>query len=430
MLAMQYQLEVSQWWSPEVILQRQLEQLSRLFYHAHRTVPFYKDRLEKAGYKPGQDVTLEMFRRVPLLKRSEVQEYGELLVSKAVPRDHGHVTEVVTSGSTGRPIKAKRTEMAHFFWHALTLRDHLWQQRDFKGKLAVIRSEVQQGVHDGWGPSTDIAYKTGKVAVLNINTDIQAQLQWLCEQAPDYLLSYPSNLHALAQHSEKMGISLSSLRQVRTLGESVAPEFRRICRSVWGVEVVDGYSCQEAGYIALQCPTHEHYHIQAETIYVEVLNDADLPCAPGEIGRVIITPLHNFATTLIRYEVGDYAEVGNPCACGRGLPVLSRIQGRVRNMLRLPNGEVHWPIIGGPIPKAMRLPVRQYQVVQKSLELIEVRVVSARQFTPEETQTLTVAFNKAFGHDFDICWTYVDAIPRSPSGKYEEFVSELATYHG
>lgn len=426
MLAMQYQLEVSQWWDADTLLQLQLQQLSRLLYHAHRTIPFYKDRLEKAGYKPGLDVTLELMRKIPILQRAELQEHGNALSSKAVPLDHGRSTEVSTSGSTGRPIKALRTEIAQFFWHALTLRDHLWQQRDFKGKLAVIRSDVQQaGVLNGWGPSTDIAFKTGKIAVLNINTDIHTQLNWLMEQAPDYLLSYPSNIHALAQLSETTGVSIPGLRQVRTLGECVTTELRQICRRVWGVEVIDGYSCQEAGYIALQCPQHEHYHIQAETIYVEILRDDGQPCTLGETGRVVITPLHNFATALIRYELGDYAEVGMPCSCGRGLPVLNRVQGRVRNMLHLPNGEVHWPVIGGPIPAALKLPVRQYQIVQKSLERIEVRVVAAREFTAEEKQVLTAAFNKAFGYEFEIGWVYVDFIPRSPTGKFEEFVSEI-----
>ena len=77
------------------------------------------------------------------------------------------------------------------------------------------------------------------------------------------------------------------------------------------------YSSQEVGYIALQCPENESYHIQAENVLVEILDDDGLPCEPGEVGRVVVTALHNLATPLLRYDIGDYAEVGSPCSCGR-----------------------------------------------------------------------------------------------------------------
>ena len=96
------------------------------------------------------------------------------------------------------------------------------------------------------------------------------------------------------------------------------------------------YSSQEVGYIALECPTGESYHVQAENVLVEVLDDQDRPCSPGDVGRVVVTALHNFATPLLRYDIGDYAEVGAPCPCGRGLPALRRIMGRQRNMALLP----------------------------------------------------------------------------------------------
>jgi phenylacetate-CoA ligase len=82
------------------------------------------------------------------------------------------------------------------------------------------------------------------------------------------------------------------------------------------------YSSDEAGYIALQCPEGEHYHVQSESLLLEVLDAAGSACMPGQVGRVIVTTLNNFAMPLVRYDTGGDAEVGPPCACGRGLPVL------------------------------------------------------------------------------------------------------------
>ena len=114
----------------------------------------------------------------------------------------------------------------------------------------------------------------------------------------------------------------------------------------WGVPLSDMYSGREVGYLALQCPQHDHYHVMSEGNFLEVLGDDGRPCQPGETGRVVVTTLHNYVMPLIRYEIGDFAEVGEPCPCGRGLPVLTRILGRQQNMLTLPTGESRWTQIG------------------------------------------------------------------------------------
>ncbi|MGH7124669.1 MAG: hypothetical protein ACREFI_09880, partial [Stellaceae bacterium] len=81
--------------------------------------------------------------------------------------------------------------------------------------------------------------------------------------------------------------------QVRSVVEIVDPALRHICREAWGAEIVDTYSCEEAGYLALQCPQHRHFHVQMESSLVEILDARDRPCAVGETGRVVVTPLHN-----------------------------------------------------------------------------------------------------------------------------------------
>ena len=163
------------------------------------------------------------------------------------------------------------------------------------------------------------------------------------------------------------------------MGETITDEFRGICQEVWGKPVADMYSCEEAGYIALQCPKHEHYHIQSENILVEVLDEHDKPCRPGEIGRVVLTTLHNFAMPLIRYEILDYAEVGGECPCGRGLPVLKRIVGRQRNMITHPDGSQHWPSFPASTWSHIG-PIRQMQMIQKEPDYIVINLVAEKTF--------------------------------------------------
>src|SRR6185437_16003324 len=165
-------------------------------------------------------------------------------------------------------------------------------------------------------------------------------------RCPHYLLSYPSNSRALARYAQREKIRLPGLRAVHTYGEPLTPDVREACREAWGVPAIDVYSCEELGFVALQCPRHEHYHVQSESVLVEILDEDGLPARPGEIGRVVLTSLHNFAMPLIRYAIGDYAEVGAPCPCGRGLPVIERLLGRRRNMVTLPDGRRAWPDVG------------------------------------------------------------------------------------
>jgi phenylacetate-CoA ligase len=422
MLALQYQLDETQWWSARRLRDEQLRQLSVLLQHARDTVPFYRQRL--AGLDLSRGLTARSFVAIPLLARQDIQTSFDALISTRVPAAHGNATDGETSGSTGRPIRYRTTELARFFWQVFTLRDHLWHQRDFNGKLASIRGRVELGAAHGWGPATDVAYRSGPVSMCNTNLPVGEQAQWLMRENPDYLISVASNAHALAIYCREHGLRPSGLREVRTYGEALHPDMRTLCRQAWDVPVVDMYTCSEGGYLALQCPEHEHYHVQSESVLLEVLNQQGLPCAPGEIGKVVITPLHNFAMPLVRYDIGDYAEVGPECACGRGLPVLRSIMGKTRHVLRLPGGDMRFPRFGeAQFPSIA--PVRQFQVVQKSLDSIEVNLVVAHALTAAEEQNMREHVLANLQHPFRISFVYREAIPRAESGKYEDFRCEI-----
>ena len=430
-LALLRQLEESQWWPAEALRAQQDRQLSVLLSRAVATVPYYGARLGEAGVRPGRPLTPEVWNRVPLLRREDIQQAGTALHSRTVPRAHRPPHKITTSGATGKPVAVQTTRVTRLFWDVFTLRDHHWHRRDLSGTLAAIRSYPDgkalypKGAGGrGWAPVASAIYHTGPAYGLAITTSAENQAEWLRRRRPNYLIVYPSSLAELIGYCGERGVAFPELREVCTVSEAVSPELRAACQETLGVKLTDMYSAQETGYLALQCPDHEHYHVQSESVFLEVLDEAGRPCEPGEIGRVVVTSLHNFATPLIRYEIGDYAEVGAPCPCGRGLPVLTRVMGRVRNMVTLPNGERYWPsVYGGRY--ADIAPIRQLQLVQKSLERIEVRLVVERPLTVEEERELRELVHTRIRHPFEVVFTYHDEIPRGPGGKYEDFKSEL-----
>jgi phenylacetate-CoA ligase len=427
-LALQYQLERSQWLPAGELEALQYRQLDSVARHAFETAPFYRWHWGSA-YEPGKPLDPERLARLPLLKRSHLQESFDELRSTRLPAAHGQVGESRTSGSTGTLVRVLKSELLEMWWRALTLREHLWQRRDFTGKLAGIRMGLEDGEGEGWGPATEPIAVSGRSAGLSIRADVATQLEWLLRQQPDYLLTYPSNAHELARLSLERGIRLARLREVRTIGEVLFQETRELIREAWNAPVVDVYSTEECGQIAIQCPSHLHYHVQSESVLVEVLDEQGRACAPGAIGRVVVTALQNLSMPLVRYDLGDFAEVGAPCPCGRGLPVLNRIVGRVRNMLRLATGERYWPVFG-----ARRMleiaPVKQHQFVQKSFDTIEVRLVTAGPLAAAQEEQLRSHMRQWLpdaARGLRLVFSYPKSIPRGAGGKFEDFISEVAS---
>jgi phenylacetate-CoA ligase len=430
-LSVLYQLEASQWWATDRLLEHQLWQSQALLRHAYQNSEFWRQRLDEGGFDPLGRLTHERWSKLPLLTRRDIQNAGESLFIRQVAPVHGPLAETQTSGSTGQPVKVLKTSVTQLLWAALTLRDHSWHRRDATGKFAAIRAHLgavtnppHGSLAPDWGPPIARVYLTGPCAMLSMTAPISLQADWLARHDPHYLLTYPSNLMALIAQFRKAGLVLSNLRQIQSVAENVSPELRQACRETWNVPVIDMYSSQEVGYIALQCPDCESYHVQSESVLVEILNPTGQPCAPGEVGRVVVTDLHNFATPLIRYELADCAEAAPPCPCGRGLPTLARIVGRQRNLLTLPSGEQRWPLVGFRHFREIA-PIRQFQFVQQTRDQIEVRFVADRPVVPAEEACLKAIIQEALGHPFDLSFVYLDEIPRSAGGKFEEFISKL-----
>lgn len=430
-LAYQKRLQDSQWWPAEQLLEHQLHALDRLVAHAWRTVPFHGARLAAAGLEPGRPIDLERWRRLAPLTRRDIQRAGVDLESAAVPAEHGKILKTRTSGSTGTPVTVRGTIFDAAVGKALMLRHCLWHPYDFAAKFASIRRvhgrmyDYPHGLHLArWGDTATFPFATGPSGILSIGASIAQQAEWLLREDPDYLMTFPSNVRFLAAHCRERGIAFPHLEHVTTFGEVLSAETRAECRRAWDLPVIDIYSAQEVGIIALQCPAHEGYHVQAETIFVEVVDEQGQPCGPGQTGRVLVTPLNNYAMPLLRYEIGDWAEPGGPCPCGRGLPVLSRILGRERNALLVaPTGERYWPAFGTrKLPELA--PIVQHQFVQKSLQRIEARLVTARPLTRREERALRAYILANLPYRFELDFTYFDELPRNDAGKFEDFVCE------
>src|SRR5207248_47763 len=138
--------------------------------------------------------------------------------------------------------------------------------------------------------------------------DIDTQLEWLMARKPAYLTSFPGIIKELALTTKRRGLALK-FDLVFSVGAALDAETRELCRSTFGADIADTYGAQEAGHLAAQCPHSGDYHASADATIIEILRNDGSHVASGEVGRVVVTPFHNLAIPLIRYELGDYAEL-------------------------------------------------------------------------------------------------------------------------
>ena len=416
-------LEQTQWLPLEQLEQHQEQHLKKLVRHhaAHNT--WFKQRLKDQGLATNKVWTLSGLKTLTPFAKRDIQQAGEDFLTKVVPPDHLPVVTSQTSGSTGEPVTIYKTTQNMIVWNAHVIRDHRWYGRDYSGKMTAIRAtmrEIMETAPD-WGGPAAMLYGTGLAQGIPVNTDINKQIELLVKFQPNIIIVHAGVLTGLVSEWERTGYPLTELKHIKNVGDTVHDSLRERVRELTGLEIEDNYSSSEVGTIAIQCPTSGLFHIMSENLIVEILDEAGRDCQPGQVGRVVITDLENAASPIIRYDIGDYAEVGEPCTCGRHLPTLKRILGRERGLFVRADGSKFWPTAGQKRIEAV-VAMRQWQMIQHSLTDIEYRMVTDEPLTEEQHGKLTEIVNKNLGFKDEVrIVNYQGTLPLF-NGKYEESV--------
>jgi phenylacetate-CoA ligase len=254
--------------------------------------------------------------------------------------------------------------------------------------------------------------------------DLEQQAEWLREHDPHLLYAFPVNLDGLARVFAARRWRLNSLRRIFSGSEVLDDSLRERLRRVFGVEVSDNYGSTEA-FLAWQCPAGS-YHVNAEHVLLEIVDESGRPASPGTMGRVLVTTLQNHLMPLIRYEIGDYAMAAEgTCRCGRTLPLIGQVLGRGINLFIDGSGKrfVPWPLFR---PLTAREWITQYQVVQRALGSFAVRFVSDRDLSPVDEAEIGKHFEEITRAPVTIEFQRLELIPRAPSGKFMMAMSQLA----
>lgn len=400
----------------------QADQILALLRHAHACSPFWRARLDAAGFNPAA-ATFDGFGTLPVLSRSELQNHFAAMRARLPGQDDSAFVVAATSGSTGQPVLVERLRELHgLLYEAVGLIDNEWHGRDPSQTLGVLGIGLQDAAFPDWGGIYPLLGYRGQGFSRGLATHpLASHLAWLAACRPGYLKCSPLAAAELARLALASGQQLP-LRQILSQSERVLPAHRALCRAAFGAEIKDRYSCEEAGWLALQCPQHDHLHILSGTVHVEIVDEAGQACPVGQPGRVLVTGLHSYAMPLIRYELGDLAEWGPPCDCGITLPVIRRLWGRTRHQLRLPSGERRpMPALGDDIGRIAA--VQEFQVRQYLGGELEILCRVSRPLCSAERDAIARILRTDVTAELQVFIREVDAIDWGPGWKRDEFVS-------
>lgn len=417
----------SQHWPAAQLLEYQQSQLSQLLEHARKNVPFYKSRLDPVFAQSGR-IDWSRWEEIPILTRKDLIDHRESMLASAVPAGHGETRNYWSSGTTGLPVAVRHNGLAFLASRAALYRSNSWHKVDWsKPSCDCTRGEPTFApwpdgqLGNRWGPAWDET-ATGRVWHINRQASPEQLVRFMQEKGVAYLGSRPKTAQAAALEALRLKLPLK-LDAVLGHGTGITEEESEDCRRAFGARIIGVYSSTECHKVAHPCPATGRYHVNAEIVLVEIVNEAGRASAVGTPGRVVMTPLLSTAQPLIRYDQGDTAIAGEQCSCGRTLPVLERIVGRTAQLFRMPDGRRLSPSVP-PLLK-WQLGTDNWQIAQVEPLVFEIRYVELRPAKPDAKEQVIQNMLSQLGKSIEVRFVKLDTLPLTPSGKFMENVCEL-----
>lgn len=421
-------IEKSQWLSVEELRTMQLEKLKRLVNFAYENVPYYKTKWDSEGISPQKIRDLQDFAKIPSVTKREIQENTNLFypIGKSIK-----FTIAKTSGSTGTPLSIRMSQLSWAYHHANIIRAMSWHGLDYFAKEVRIGSQSSQLKKRIQSNLVNKVCNRIFIAANNMSDqELGRQLEKIYRFKPLFIYGYPTALKRFATFVEQVE-NLPGSRKLKinfaiSHGEELEDQQRDYIERSLRCHVINGYGAAEVGIIAYECPKGT-MHIPAESIYVESM-PLDMMYGNG-CKELVVTDLNNYAMPLIRYRIGDLGEISDSgCPCGRGLPTLIDLKGKIRDLIETPEGKKVHTVIFNDIFKDLLAKggkVYEWQVIQQGPIDFLIKIVKGDYFNDSHTSFLRNMFHKYLGSEIRVSFEFVPTIKKHQSGKFRAFIREF-----
>ncbi len=424
-LGEQANLQRQQYWSDAQIHALQTEKLNQLLKHAYETSQWYKNVIDKIGLNINQKCTLADLARFPVTTKLDIRDNTPKFISTKYNPDT--MPKAKTGGSTGVSLNL-------FF--------------DERCQKLRNGAQIFADSFSGWKPGIRVAAVWGnppvpktlkaKIRAFLLDRMIYLDTMDLNSQSmeyfvrrwrkfqPEMIFGHSHSIYIFAKYLiEQKIIDLRPTGIVAT-SMMLLDQERAVIEDAFQCKVSNRYGCEEVGLIAVECEKHQGMHINSSHIILECLDANDQPVPPGESGKLVITDLNNFGMPLIRYRVEDVGVLSaQKCSCGRTTPLLERLEGRVADFLKKPDGG---QVAGVSLVERTltKIPgIEQMQLVQEKLHEIQINRVKGQEYTATTDEQLIAEFRQVFDSSIALVINDVEKIPQEKSGKYRFSICKI-----
>jgi len=393
-------LNATQWLSPAQIRELQDEKLRRLVRHAYRSVPYYRVKMQELKLRPEDIRGQQDLHKLPYLTKDDVRRHLHFdIMQEGV--SHAELLRINTSGNTGEPFVCYVDRQQLEFCWAATLRAQEWTGYRFGDPtvrlwdqaIGMSSEEAARERMDAW-----FANRTFIPMFEMTDARLEEMIRTIERERPLLIDGYAEAFDFLAHYVDARGGLQFRPRALMSTAQTLPPSSRELIERAFGCKVFDRYGSREFSGIAYESDAHNGHLVVAEGYIVELLKN-DAPCRPGEIGEVVITDLNNYCMPFIRYRIGDLAEAlrDEPSTCGRGLPRIGEIQGRVQSIIQGTDGHFVPGTFFAHVLKEYEYAIKRFQVVQDEPGAIHFRVVKASRYADDTLDEIKALIRRYLG---------------------------------
>jgi len=416
------ELRESQFWPMERILDLQERRLKALLVHAYEHTAYYRGLFDLSGFNPYAFRHADELARIPALTKELIRDNLKDLVADTLGAHEIHAAE--TGGTSGVKMRFFRDNACLAMKQAAVHRFDSWAGWDVGERMGLVWPAGQDYLGGGtWKSRVRNAFYRRVIAYPAAVMDdgsSEAFIRELKRRRPAMVTAFTSPICELARYMVRTGAAGTTVKGVVSTGEPLYPHQRKLIEEAFGCLVFDSYRSREAGPMAQECGAHEGMHINAECLYVETVPRLGFMEGRPGAGAVLVTDLVNYGMPLIRYDMGDLGVMsGRACPCGRGLPLMENVAGRVADTFVTPQGRLipTAALVLYLVDEAPGL-MGQMQMVQDAPDHLTLRLTKDPMPSEGVLEHQKRMIEKLFGPGMRLTYEFVDRIPREGSGKY------------
>lgn len=421
------EIEKSQWYSAEELGNLRLSLLRKMLVHCYENVPYYQESFRKVSFYPQELKDEAELSAIPIITRQDILKNSGSMVAKNFAKLK--LRKHFTSGTTSSPLMFYEDWYAVRRSYAFWMRFRKWfgfspwaARATFGGRVVVPREQKKPPFWRYNKVENQMVFSSFHISEKNVAAYVDA----LSSFSPFVIEGYVSSIYTLAKYINSINNTKICPVAVQTTSETLFDFQRYEIEKAFGCKVYNQYGHGEKAAFISQCEFGS-LHISDEHGFIEILSDKQ-NTYPDETGKLIVTGFNNRVMPLIRYDTGDIAVKGAKitCECGRGLTVVESVEGRVLDILIMPDG--------GTIPptaltllfdKVTAMDIHEAQVIQKELSVIVIKLVKRSQSSGIDISLLEQDLRSMMGNSVKIHFEFVDNIPRTTQGKYRFVISEI-----